>query len=184
MDNLTDRLRERFVWLSDPAPWPEPEVAYADPTGWWRDPHVLGALGPALAGLFDDEAPTAVLGPTSRGAMVGALVAAHLGVGLIEARKDPGRGSDDDPWWIRTTGPDYRDRNLRIGVRRKTLRAGDRVLFVDDWVATGGQALACQQIVADSGAHWVGAAVIVDALERSADRRRLGLRGLVYLRDL
>lgn len=69
-------------------------------------------------------------------------------------------------------------------MRRSVFGPGDRVLFVDDWAATGGQALACQQLVHDAQASWLGAAVIVDALESAAARRTLGLRGLLHLRDL
>jgi adenine phosphoribosyltransferase len=59
-----------------------------------------------------------------------------------------------------------------MAVRRSVLRAGDRVLFVDEWASTGGQALACQHLVDDAEARWLGAAVVVDALASSADRRR------------
>jgi adenine phosphoribosyltransferase len=50
--------------------------------------------------------------------------------------------------------------------------------------ASGGQAIACQPLVHDGGAAWLGAAVIVDGLENSADRRSLSLRALLHLRDL
>ena len=46
-------------------------------------------------------------------------------------------------------------------VRRSVLRNGDRVLFVDDWAASGGQALACQHLVHEGGATWLGAAVVL-----------------------
>ena len=74
--------------------------------------------------------------------------------------------------------------HLDLAVRRSVLRTGDRVLFVDEWAATGGQALACRQLVDDADAHWLGAAVVVDALESSADRRTLNLRGLLHVREL
>lgn len=64
------------------------------------------------------------------------------------------------------------------------LRGGDRVLFVDDWVATGGQGIACQQLIQDGGGTWLGAAVVVDGLESARDRRALNLRGLLHLREL
>ena len=60
----------------------------ADMTGWWRDAEVLAALGPALAGLYRAERPTVVLGPESRGSLLGGLVAAALGVGFVEVRKN------------------------------------------------------------------------------------------------
>ncbi|MBE1608137.1 phosphoribosyltransferase family protein [Actinopolymorpha pittospori] len=156
----------------------------ANETGWWRDPEVLASLGPALADQFSDTHPTVVLGLQSRGCLLGSLVAQHLGLGLIEVRKDPVRSADSDRLWQRTTPPDYEDRHLTLGFRRNLINSGDRALLVDDWIATGAQALACQGLVADAGATWLGASVIVDGLERPELRRPLNLRSLLHVRDL
>ena len=178
--DLRPRLREQFRWRGDSTD----EDLRADLTNWWRDPEVLIGLGPALANLFPATQPTVVMGPQSRGCLLGALVARHLEVGFVEVHKDPGRAADSDAWWERTTPPDYRDRNLVMGVRRNLLSAGDRVLFVDDWVATGGQAVASKALVHDSGASWLGAAVVVNGLDRPQHRHDLGLKSLLHLRDL
>ncbi|MGI4895932.1 MAG: hypothetical protein ACRYF3_12545, partial [Janthinobacterium lividum] len=71
-----------------------------------------------------------------------------------------------------------------LGFRRDLLRSGDRVLFVDDWVATGGQVLTVRALVQDAGASWVGASVVVDALEDSRARRSLNLTSLLRVREL
>jgi adenine phosphoribosyltransferase len=174
-------LRARFRWIGDKYD----DGGRADLTGWWRDPVVLSLLGPALAGVVPSAAEaTVVLAPQSRGTLLGSLVAAHLGVGLVELRKEPGTLADSDAWRTRTTPPDYRDRQLVMGFRRALVRSGDRVLFVDDWIATGGQALTAKALVDDTGATWLGASVIVDGLETPSYRRPLGLRGLLHLRDL
>lgn len=144
---------------------------------------MLQSLAPALADLHE-ERPTVVLGPQSRGSLLGALVAAHLDVGFVEARKEPGPASDSDQWLTRTTPPDYRDRHLVFGFRRVLVRGGDRVLFVDDWVDSGSTAEVCRQLVLRAGGSWVGAATIVDALASSRHRRELHLRALIHARDL
>jgi adenine phosphoribosyltransferase len=164
--------------------WPESASSYADDSCWWRDPAILSGLGPALANVVPGQAPTVVLGNESRGSLLGPLDAIHLGVGFAEVRKGAERASDDDRWWTHRTAPDYRDRHVDLAVRRSVLRSGDRVLFVDDWAATGSQALACRSLVEKAGATWAGAAVIVDGLENSSLRRTLGLRGVINLRDL
>lgn len=156
----------------------------ADPTGWWADPTIIRRLGGSLADLFRDEDPTVVLGPQSRGALLGALVAAHLGVGLVELRKDPSPSVDSDRWLLARTPPDYRDLNLLVGAKKEYLGAGHRVLFVDDWIQTGGQAIGGRAVVEQSGATWCGAAVIVDDLSDSRLRRELGARALLNVRDL
>lgn len=56
--------------------------------------------------------------------------------------------------------------------------------LVDDWIDTGGQALGAQRLVEDTGATWLGVAVVVDALESNVVRRRLGVRSLIHHRDL
>lgn len=177
---LKDDLRKAFRWRGD-----RTDVrSLADVTGWWADSGILRRLGPALAGLFGEAEPTVVLGPQSRGALLGALVATHLGVGLVEVRKNPSPAADSDRWRIALTPPDYRDRTLRLGVRRDHLLSGHRVLFVDDWIDTGGQATASRAIVDQAGATWCGAAMVVDSLRDSRLRRDLGVRALLQQREL
>ena len=177
---LASDLRRTFGWLGDRAnpTW------YADPTGWWADPGVLARLGPALSALFEDADPTVVLGPESRGTLLGALVALHLGVGLVELRKDPAPAADSDHWSIALTPPDYRDRTLRVGVRADLIGPAARVLLVDDWIDTGGQATAARAVVDAAGATWCGVAVVVDALADSRLRRDLTVRSLLAVREL
>lgn len=180
MPELRDRLRASFRWLGDRT---DPDFR-ADVTGWWRDADILSGIGPALSGLFPDERPTVVIGTQSRGSLLGVLCAQHLGVGFAEVRKNPGRAADSDAWWEARTAPDYRDEHLELGLRRNLLRSGDHVLFVDDWAATGAQAMASRTLVEMSGARWCGAAVVVDGLESSASRRDLNLRALLHVREL
>ncbi|MFI5711024.1 phosphoribosyltransferase family protein [Kribbella sp. NPDC051620] len=144
---------------------------------------LLRELGPALGSLYS-ATPTVVLGPVSRGSLVGALTAAALGVGFVEVRKNGGPAHDSDRWVLRTTGPDYRDRHVDFGFRRELVRAGDRVLMVDDWADTGATARVVRQLVDDCGAHWIGAAVIVDGLMDPRLRHDLPIRALLDVRTL
>jgi adenine phosphoribosyltransferase len=168
------------VWRTDRAE----DQCIADVTGWWHDPAILAGLGPAMAELFESDKPTVVVGLQSRGCLLGSLVAVSLGVGLVEIRKEPSPAADSDPWLTRTTPPDYEDRHLTLGFRRHLVRSGDRVVLVDDWIATGGQALTAQQLVSDAGGQWLGAAVVVDALIDNRVRRQLRLRSLMNEREL
>ncbi|GAA2760048.1 phosphoribosyltransferase family protein [Actinopolymorpha rutila] len=177
---LRERLQRTFEWLGDRTDY----TSWANVTSWWRDPELLRALGPALADQFNDTDPTVVLGLQSRGCLLGALVACHLGVGLVEVRKNEEPAAHSERLWQRTTPPDYEDRHLTLGFRRDLMASSDRVLLVDDWIATGSQALACHQLVGDAGATWLGTSVIVDCLERPELRRPLNLRAILHARDL
>jgi len=174
------RLIATFRWVSDKT---DPSNL-ADVTGWWRDPLILRDVGRTLANLYGEQRPTAVMGPQSRGSLLGVLCAESLGVGFVEVRKNARPSADSDAWWTVSTAPDYQDRHLELGVRRMHLRSGDRVLFVDDWIDTGAQADACKRLVEMSGAEWIGAAVVVDALHDAGLRRRLGVRSVLHVRDL
>jgi adenine phosphoribosyltransferase len=177
--STTRRLAAAFNWRSDRGDgW-----SSADLTGWWRDPGLIQELGAALGGLYD-ERPTVVLGPVSRGAMLGALTATALGVGFVEVRKDNGPACDSDRWVRRTTGPDYRDRHVVFGFRRELVRPEDRVLMVDDWADTGATARTVRRLVDDCGAGWIGVALVVDALTEPQLRRGLPVRGLLDVRTL
>lgn len=174
-----EELLLNFRWQGDRTD----DGRWADVTDWWRDSALLSRLGPEVAGLFSAEVPTVVAGTQSRGTLLGALVAAHLGIGLIEIHKNSGPAADSESWRYRTTPPDYRDRHLSLGFPKHLLSAGERVLFVDDWISTGGQALAARGLVEDAGAQWLGAAVIVDGLTEPRLRRDLAVKSLLTIRE-
>ncbi len=178
--DLRSRLAGAFRWVD---PGPHTSRLVSDRSGWWRDPVILRALGPALAGLFPGERPTVVVSPPVTGFLLGPLVAQALGTGFVEAcRDDPERRVAEPVTWA-ATPPDYRGRSLLLGVRTRHLEAGDRVLLVDDWVVTGAQVRALYAVVGALGAPAVGTAAIVaecpDAV--AADLR---VRGLLRGSDL
>ena len=105
-------------------------------------------------------------------------------VGFIEVRKDRATSCDSDAWLRRTTPPDYRDRHLTLGFRRNLLDSRDRVLLVDDWIDTGGQALGTYLLTQDVKATWLGVATVVDALSSNEVRRRVNVRSLLHVREL
>ncbi|WP_433076185.1 phosphoribosyltransferase family protein [Dactylosporangium sp. CA-052675] len=176
--DLVTRLRVGFHWRGGP------DVAFADITEWWRDPAVLRQLPPAVAALVPGE-PTVVLGPASRGTLLGALVAAHLGVGLVEVRKNDRVALHSAFYTHRRLPGDYHEGGAVLSFRRALLRPPDRVLCVDDWIESGGQALAIRSMVDEIGATWLGMACVVDDLaERAEIRSHLGVRSLLTADEL
>ncbi|GGM31079.1 phosphoribosyltransferase family protein [Dactylosporangium sucinum] len=178
MASLLDRLKVGFHWRGDGP------VSFADVTEWWRDPVVLRDLPPALAALVPG-APTVVIGPASRGTLLGALVAAHLGAGLVELRKND-RVAEHGPEFLTHRLPrSYHEGGALLSFRRALVRPDDRVLCVDDWIETGAQALAAREMVASIGAAWLGTACVVSDLPAGSPvAGTLGLRWLLRADDL
>jgi len=113
------------------------------------------------------------MAPQPRGTLTGALVPHHLGVGLIELRKEVSRIADSGGWLVARTPPDYRDRTLELGIRAHPLALGTRAL----------QLQADHTITAMAHAQRCGTAVIVDALADRLLRRELTVRSLLRVRD-
>lgn len=133
---------------------------HPDVAGVLRQPDLLRMLGPALATPFADADITAVCAPEARGPILGALVAAELGAGLVLVRKDdrnhPGadRRVESAPTW-RGAPESFQSRSWDLGPH-------DRVLVVDDWITTGSSIRAVRTLALEAGATYVGASVLVD----------------------
>jgi adenine phosphoribosyltransferase len=160
--DLAERLAAAFRWVD---PGPASTHLVSDVSGWWRDPGILAELGPALAEPFRATEPTVVISPEVTGLLLGPLVAVALEIGFVPAYKDTGgdtggRRIAEPATWARTR-PDYRGRTLALGVRDRHLGPGDRVLVVDDWVATGAQVRALHQLIRQRGAVPVGTSAVV-----------------------
>ncbi|WP_192771924.1 phosphoribosyltransferase family protein [Plantactinospora soyae] len=155
---LRKRLIDGFRWTD---PGPESTHLVSDSSGWWRDPAILAGLGPALSEPFRAERPTVVIAPEVTGLLLGPLVANALGVGFVPAYKNTGerRIAEATTWaW---TESDYRGRRLALGVRDRHLGPDDRVLVVDDWVASGAQIRALYELIATRGGTALGATALV-----------------------
>ncbi|MFF5172457.1 phosphoribosyltransferase [Micromonospora sp. NPDC000089] len=172
---LRERLVELFGWVDT---GPGSTHLVSDVSGWWRDADVLAALGPALVAPFRAAAPTVVVAPAVTGLLLGPLAATALGVGFVPAHK-PGDGRlPVGPLTWAQSPPDFRGRRVDLAVADRRLGPADRVLMVDDWVATGAQVRAVREICATRGAHWLGAAaIVVDCPPDEA--AELGVRALL-----
>jgi adenine phosphoribosyltransferase len=178
--DLRDRLRQAFRWTD---PGPDSEILVSDRSGWWRDPHILDQVGPALADLFAGTAPTVVVAPEVTGFLLGPLVARAIGVGFVEAYRAGARRPIAEPMtWAEITA-DHRGDAQRLGVRSRLLSPADRVLVVDDWATTGAQARGVYAAVTALGATPVGTAVIVNECPPPVTAE-LRIRGLLSGADL
>jgi adenine phosphoribosyltransferase len=154
--------------IRDVADYPEPGVTFKDITPLLADPAAFTALTDALAAIAERTGATKVVGLEARGFILGAPVAVRAGLGFIPVRKAgklPGA----------TLGQAYELEygSAEIEVHAEDLSADDRVLIVDDVLATGGTAEASIQLIRRAGAEVAGLAVLMELGFLSARTRLL-----------
>jgi adenine phosphoribosyltransferase len=154
-------LLKRFQWVG----------GHADMWPLFGDGDAFRAIVRALVAPFDDAGVTRVCGIESRGFLLGGAAALELGVGFAAVRKAAGLFPGEK--LVRETAPDYRGIRHSLRIQRAALGPTDRVLFVDDWIETGSQALAVRDLVSTAGAELAGCAVVVDQM-RSSSKEMLG----------
>ncbi len=156
--------------------YPKPGILFRDVTTLLADPRGLADTIGALAAPYLDP-PGGAVGHVAaieaRGFILGGAIADRIGAGFIPVRK---RGKLPHA----TVGVDYA---LEYGVDRVEVHAdaitpGDRILVVDDLIATGGTALAAIELIEQLGGVIVGVASVIDLpdLGGSARIRALGHR--------
>ncbi len=137
--------------------YPEPGVVFKDITPLFDDPQALAAVVEQIADHFADRGITKVVGAEARGFLVGVPVAYRMGCGFVPARK-PGKLPREV--YSQTYSLEYGTDELQMHV--DALTPEDRVLIVDDLVATGGTAVATARLVEQSGAKVEGFSFILE----------------------
>ena len=167
--NVDDALRLALQRAIREIPdFPTPGVGFKDITPVLSDPDLFRRATAALASASAPSQPTHVAAIESRGFLLAGPVAQALGAGLVPLRK-PGKlpGPTETEHYSLEYGADA------LQVHRDAFGRGDRVLVLDDVLATGGTALAARRLVEKLGAVPVGCAVLIE-LDFLAPRARLG----------
>ena len=162
---MTANELERFI--RDVPDFPKPGIAFKDITPLLRDPKALAVSCELLAEPFGDSRVTLVAGIESRGFIFGSIVARNLGAGFIPIRK-PGKL----PWTTRRHEYVLEYGKDVIEIHDDAIAPGDRVLVIDDVLATGGTLAAALHLVNGFNATVVGAATVIE-LEFLAGRAKL-----------
>jgi len=140
--------------------YPKPGILFRDITTLIGHADGFRAAIRRLAAPFEGEKIDAVAGIEARGFIVGGAVADRLGCGFVPIRK-----KGKLPW--RAVGQDYQ---LEYGtdiieMHEDAVKPGERVLIIDDLIATGGTAEAAVKLVKRVGGVVVGAAFVIDLPE-------------------
>ncbi|MEV7888282.1 adenine phosphoribosyltransferase [Streptomyces sp. NPDC002817] len=154
---MTDIKELLFSRIRDVADYPEPGVTFKDITPLLADPAAFTALTDALAEIAGSTGATKVVGLEARGFILGAPVAVRAGLGFIPVRK-----AGKLPGATLGQAYDLEYGSAEIEVHAEDLSADDRVLIVDDVLATGGTAEAAIQLIRRAGAEVAGLAVLME----------------------
>lgn len=149
-----NRIHSRIRDIPD---FPKPGILFKDITPVLSDPLALREAVALLSAPFVDGGLTAVVGMEARGFIFGALVAQTLGVGFVPLRK-PGKL----PATVRSIAYDLEYGSATLEVHADALNSDDRVLIVDDLLATGGTAAASCELVEALGARVSALAFMVE----------------------
>ena len=154
-------LDAALALIADVPDFPEPGILFKDITPLLADHTALETIVAALAAAARDEAGRPVvdkvLGMESRGFILGAPVALALGVGFVPVRKE---GKLPRDTYAVSYALEYGEATLEV--HRDSLQPGERVLLVDDVLATGGTARATVDLVEKCGAAVHGIAVLME----------------------
>jgi adenine phosphoribosyltransferase len=157
----------RFV--RDVPDFPKPGILFRDVTPLLGDREALPAAIEALAAPFRNDGIQQVLGIESRGFVLGTPVALALGTGFTLVRK-----KGKLPYETRSVTYDLEYGTDTVEMHTDAVRPGQRVLIVDDLIATGGTAAAAVKLAREAGAEVVACAFLIE-LEFLAGRRNLGV---------
>jgi adenine phosphoribosyltransferase len=139
--------------------FPKPGVTFRDITPLLADGAAFARCIDAMAEPWQGSAVQAVCGVESRGFIFASALAQKLGAGFIPLRK-PGKLPPP------VLHADYQLEygTDRLEARADTVRQGERVLLVDDVLATGGTLGAARNLLGQLGAELVGASVVIELL--------------------
>ena len=147
--------------IRDVPDFPKPGVTFKDITPLLDDHAAFTAVvaGLAEAGRNGDGEVVVdkVVGMEARGFILAAPVALSLGVGFVPVRK-PGKL----PWKTRSVSYELEYGEETLAMHTDALEAGERVLVIDDVLATGGTAAATAQLVEQAGAKVHGLAMMME----------------------
>lgn len=143
--------------IRDIPDFPESGVVFKDITPVLADAGALTAAVDGLAGPYENSGVTRVAGIEARGFIFGVPVARRLGVGFVPIRK-PGKL----PYDVRREEYTLEYGTDLLEIHTDALVPGDRVLIIDDVLATGGTAAAAVRLIRRFDADVTGVAVLIE----------------------
>ncbi len=143
--------------IRDIPDFPSPGIIFKDITPVLHDPEAFGFVIDKLAEYAGTVKPTAIVAIEARGFVFGAVLAYKLGISLVPVRK-----VGKLPWTRIREEYSLEYGTNAVEMHEDALKPGDRVLIVDDLLATGGTARAAAKLVQRLGGEVAGAAFVIE----------------------
>lgn len=150
MDRLLSKIRD----IPD---FPKPGILFKDITPLVKDPAALKLAVHQLMQPFLGSEISAIAGMEARGFIFGALVAWEMGLPFVPLRK-PGKL----PYDVQSVSYDLEYGSAVLEAHIDAFEAGDKVLLIDDLLATGGTAKASCELIEKLGAEVIACAFVVE----------------------
>jgi len=148
--NLRDYIRD----IPD---YPKPGILFFDITPILKTPRALQYAVDALAEKLHDTGATKIVAAEARGFLFGTPLALKMDIGFIPVRK-PGKL----PFKNRSVTYDLEYGTDTLCMHEDAIDPTDKVLIIDDLLATGGTAVGMTQLVRETGADIVGSGFVVE----------------------
>jgi len=163
--SVHDYLKSHIRTVPD---WPAPGVQFRDITPLLQNPRVFRVLIDAFVHRYMDPAlrPDIVAGLDARGFILGSVVAYELGLGFVPIRK---KGKLPFTTVEETYELEYGSATVEL--HTDAIQPGQRVLLIDDLIATGGTMMAGKRLIERLGGSICEGAAIVDLPELGGSQR-------------
>lgn len=168
----TDYIRRHIRTVSD---WPEPGVQFRDITPLLQNARTLRVMMDLFVHRYMGAKLDVVAGIDARGFIIGAILAHELNLGFVPIRKQ-----GKLPFETITEQYELEYGSASVEIHADACAPGDRVLLIDDLIATGGTMMAGRKLIERLGGHVVEGAAIVDLPDLGGSARLRGAGLAVY----
>lgn len=151
------KLEDFYSAIRDVPDFPSPGIVFRDITPLLLEPHLFEQAVEHMAAPLDGRPVDKVLAIESRGFIFGAALALRLEAGLVPARK-----VGKLPWKTRRLDYTLEYGTDAIEVHLDAIHRGERVLIVDDLIATGGTVHAAARAVEQAAGELAGVTVLIE----------------------
>ncbi len=146
--------------------WPAPGVQFRDITPLLSTPRVFRVLIDEFVHRYFDVQPDAIAGLDARGFIIGSVVAYELNIGFVPIRK-----KGKLPFTTVQESYELEYGSATVEMHTDAVKPGDRVVLIDDLIATGGTMMAGRRLLERLGATVIEGAAIVDLPELGGSAR-------------